>query len=38
VGSSVMAGLSFRVEHFERHWGDHAIDALRALHRACRQR
>jgi hypothetical protein len=22
--------------HFEIHWGDHAIDALRALHRACR--
>jgi hypothetical protein len=21
--------------HFEWHWGDHAIDALRALHRAC---
>jgi Domain of unknown function (DUF5063) len=21
--------------HFEIHWGDHAIDALRALHRAC---
>jgi hypothetical protein len=21
--------------HFESHWGDHAIDALRALHRAC---
>ncbi len=21
---------------FETHWGDHAIDALRALHRACR--
>lgn len=22
--------------HFEQHWGDHAIDALRALHRAAR--
>lgn len=22
--------------HFDAHWGDHAIDALRALHRACR--
>ena len=22
--------------HFVVHWGDHAIDALRALHRACR--
>lgn len=22
--------------HFEHHWGDHAIDALRALHRACK--
>jgi hypothetical protein len=22
---------------FEIHWGDHAIDALRALHRACRR-
>lgn len=22
--------------HFEVHWGDHAIDALRALHRACK--
>ena len=22
---------------FDTHWGDHAIDALRALHRACRQ-
>jgi hypothetical protein len=21
--------------HFEAHWGDHAVDALRALHRAC---
>ncbi len=21
--------------HFDTHWGDHAIDALRALHRAC---
>jgi hypothetical protein len=21
--------------HFDIHWGDHAIDALRALHRAC---
>jgi hypothetical protein len=21
--------------HFDHHWGDHAIDALRALHRAC---
>jgi hypothetical protein len=21
--------------HFESHWGDHAVDALRALHRAC---
>jgi hypothetical protein len=23
--------------YFEHHWGDHAIDALRALHRATRQ-
>jgi len=23
--------------HFDTHWGDHAIDALRALHRACGQ-
>lgn len=23
--------------HFDTHWGDHAIDALRALHRACRE-
>lgn len=23
--------------HFDSHWGDHAVDALRALHRACRQ-
>lgn len=23
--------------HYECHWGDHAIDALRALHRACRR-
>lgn len=23
--------------HFDIHWGDHAIDALRALHRACRE-
>lgn len=23
---------------FEVHWGDHAIDALRALHRACKRR
>ena len=23
--------------HFEIHWGDHAIDALRALHRACKR-
>lgn len=23
--------------HFDVHWGDHAIDALRALHRACRE-
>lgn len=22
--------------HFDVHWGDHAIDALRALHRACK--
>jgi hypothetical protein len=22
--------------HFDTHWGDHAVDALRALHRACR--
>jgi Domain of unknown function (DUF5063) len=22
--------------HFDGHWGDHAVDALRALHRACR--
>ncbi len=22
--------------HFDIHWGDHAVDALRALHRACR--
>lgn len=21
--------------HFDTHWGDHAVDALRALHRAC---
>ncbi|MFK7992281.1 MAG: DUF5063 domain-containing protein [Sandaracinaceae bacterium] len=21
--------------HFDHHWGDHAVDALRALHRAC---
>lgn len=21
---------------FDAHWGDHAIDALRALHRACK--
>jgi hypothetical protein len=21
--------------HFDIHWGDHAVDALRALHRAC---
>lgn len=21
--------------HFDAHWGDHAVDALRALHRAC---
>lgn len=21
--------------HFDVHWGDHAVDALRALHRAC---
>jgi len=21
--------------HFDQHWGDHAVDALRALHRAC---
>lgn len=24
--------------HFDAHWGDHAVDALRALHRACRDR
>lgn len=24
--------------HFDVHWGDHAIDALRALHRACKRR
>jgi hypothetical protein len=23
--------------HFDVHWGDHAVDALRALHRACRE-
>lgn len=23
--------------HFEIHWGDHAVDALRALHRACKR-
>jgi hypothetical protein len=23
--------------HFQIHWGDHAIDALRALHRACKR-
>ena len=22
--------------HFEFHWGEHAVDALRALHRACK--
>lgn len=22
--------------HFDIHWGDHAVDALRALHRACK--
>jgi hypothetical protein len=22
--------------HFDAHWGDHAVDALRALHRACK--
>ncbi len=22
--------------HLDAHWGDHAVDALRALHRACR--
>ena len=22
--------------HLDTHWGDHAVDALRALHRACR--
>jgi hypothetical protein len=22
--------------HFDFHWGDYAVDALRALHRACR--
>jgi hypothetical protein len=21
--------------HFDVHWGEHAVDALRALHRAC---
>ena len=21
--------------HFDAHWGDHAVDAIRALHRAC---
>jgi hypothetical protein len=24
--------------HFDIHWGDHAVDALRALHRACKPR
>ncbi|HTR55608.1 MAG TPA: DUF5063 domain-containing protein [Kofleriaceae bacterium] len=24
--------------HFDVHWGDHAVDALRALHRACKER
>ncbi len=24
--------------HFDVHWGDHVIDALRALHRACKRR
>lgn len=23
--------------HFDQHWGDHAVDALRALQRACRR-
>ena len=23
--------------HFHIHWGDHAVDALRALHRACKE-
>ena len=23
--------------HFEVHWGDHAVDALRALHHACKK-
>ncbi len=23
--------------HFDMHWGNHAVDALRALHRACRE-
>jgi hypothetical protein len=23
--------------HFDAHWGNHAVDALRALHRACRE-
>jgi hypothetical protein len=23
--------------HFDAHWGEHAVDALRALHRACRE-
>ena len=28
-------GLEWRLA-FDSHWGDHAVDALRALHRACR--
>ena len=35
------AGLSSAIWHwrynFEVHWGDHAIDALRALHRTVRR-
>jgi hypothetical protein len=36
AGSRVAALWEWHLS-FEIHWGDHAIDALRALHRACKR-
>lgn len=33
-GHLASAAFEWRL-HFDSHWGDHAVDALRALHRAC---
>lgn len=36
-GASRIAAIWEWRFHFDTHWGEHAVDALRALHRACRR-